>query len=116
MKYNLTVQPLQKERWWKVVKGFAYAGVEITPDFEFDGCSIPWGLRWRFKHGGAKFPAGAMHDYLYRTGKVHKERADYIFYEIMIANGVSEHDAKLMYNGVKYCGFAAWNKHRKNDK
>lgn len=116
MKYQVTVQPLQEPRNWKIISGFAYGGVQIPLGFEFDGCSIPWGLRWRFKHGGAKFPPAAMHDYLYRTGIVSKERADNIFYELMIANNVDERDAKLLYYGVKYAGRHAWNLRRAQDK
>ena len=113
MKYNVTVRPLEKPRWWAIVEGFEYNGVTIPLGFEFDGASIPTGLRWRFKHGGAKFPAAAMHDYLYRTALVDKRVADSVFYSIMIANGVRRKDAKMMYLGVKYCGGPSWRKRRK---
>ena len=116
MKYDIIVKPLYKARHWEVVVGLAYAGMQVPRKFQFDGCSIPWFLRWRFKHGGAKFAASGMHDYLYRTGSTSKERADMIFYEIMIANKVNGRDAKLMYYGVKYGGFIAWNNWRKQDK
>jgi hypothetical protein len=113
MEYNITVKPLSKPRNWEVVEGFTYKGITIPSEFQFDGASIPLGLRWRFKHGGAKFPAAAMHDYLYRTAPVSKEVADSTFYELMVENGVSKHDADVMYLGVKYCGGASWRKRRR---
>ena len=113
MKFEIVVKPLPTARHWEVVTGFGYADVSIPPGFDTDGCSVPWGLRWRFKHGGAKFAPAVMHDYLYRTGIVSKDRADRIFLELMLANGVSKHAAYVMYNSVKYCGFLAWNQRRK---
>jgi len=116
MQVPVTVKPLAQPRHWEIVEGFAYAGVQVPAGFKTDGCSIPIGLRWRFKHGGAKFAPACMHDFLYKTGVVSKERADEIFFELMMANGVNRHDALIMYTGVKYGGFMAWNKHRRNDK
>ena len=115
MRYEVTVKPMRKARHWMIVEGFGYAGVKLPHGFKTDGCSVPMGLRWRFKHGGDKFAAACMHDFLYYSGLHSKERADRIFYELMRANGVGEHDAKMMYYAVKYFGFIAWNNHRRNE-
>jgi hypothetical protein len=112
VKYEIEVKALHKPRHWEVTKEMTYGGLTVPVGFQFDGASIPMGLRWRYKHGGAKFPAAAFHDYVYRTGLWNKEQADTAFYCIMIENGVNRHDAKMMYLGVKWGGRLAWNKRR----
>jgi len=115
MKYNPIVKATENNREWRVVEEFTYGDFIVPVGFTFDGASIPRGLRWRFPHGGRKFGAACIHDYLYRTGCVTKEEADTHFYNAMITNGVSKHDARVMYLGVKYGGYFAWKARRKQD-
>lgn len=116
MKFNIKVEPMELPRNWKLVEECIYGDILIPQGFEFDGASIPFGFRWLFKHGGAKFPGACVHDYLYRTGKLAKADADSLFLKIMLENGVSPLRAKLMYLAVKYFGFIAWKARRKQDE
>jgi hypothetical protein len=116
MKYNIIVEPTENNREWRVIVGFSSRGLTVPTNSIFDGASIPLGLRFLFPHGGKKFAPAAMHDYLYRTGVIHKRRADKIFYDLMMENGVEPWKAKAMYWGVKYCGGPSWRKRRKESK
>jgi len=115
MRYIVEVKPLEKPRNWEVVHDFFNPWMKVPAGFRTDGASIPIGLRWLFPHGGPKFAAAVVHDYLYRTGKTTRKKADEIFYNMMIANGEVEWKAKAMYAGVRAGGWVVWNKRRQEN-
>ena len=115
MKYTVRVEPTDKTRHWKLVQALKYRAFLVPIGFVTDGASIPIGLRWYFPHGGAKFPASVMHDFLYKTAPCTQLQADKVFYNMMIENGVGKFRAKLMFQALRLFGRFAWNKHRSND-
>lgn len=113
MKYIVEVKPTETSRSWILTKVFNYKGWSIEEGFQFDGASIPIGMRWLFPHGGAKFPASCFHDWGYRKQEITKEIADREFLNIMLENGVSKWRAYSMYQAVRICGHFAWKKRAK---
>ena len=116
MKYRVKVTNTESNREWRLLEEFKILGGLTVPEgFVFDGASIPVGLRWIFPHGGRKFGPACAHDYLYRTGILSKERADRIFYDMMIENGISLLRASALFYGVKYFGRISWMLRRSQD-
>jgi len=115
------VRPLPNKNLYELVTAFhtIIDGIEvdIPEGFIFDGASVPRFL-WSII-GSPYLPqyigAGLVHDYLYRTGIVSRKKADQIFYDLLRDNKVSKFYARKMYWGVRFGGWKAWNKHRKND-
>lgn len=79
-----------------------------------DGLSIPeffWNIAPPF---GVYWMAGVLHDYLYRYTEVEKSYADDIFLEAMISLGTPKVLADMIYHGVKYGGWKAFDTDRAN--
>ena len=104
MKLDIKVSPTEHTRHWVLLESITYEEITVPAGFIFDGASIPVGLRPIFPHGGAKFFASCIHDYAYKTGVVSKERADALFLQAMLENGVEEWKANTMYAAVKLFG------------
>lgn len=80
-----------------------------------DGQSVPR-LLW-FWVGppleGTAIRAAFLHDYNYRIGKYSKAEIDLMFYHALLED--EDDHAYLKYLGVKWFGFRAWNRYRKNE-
>lgn len=89
---------------------------EVEIGFEYDGCSVPWFLWWKYPpFGGDYDEAAAVHDKLYRHAEqfaISRFRADEIMLEGMEAKGVTPIDRTRIYQGVRAGGWYAWHKHR----
>jgi Protein of unknown function (DUF1353) len=59
--------------------------------------------------------AAVIHDYLYYTGMFSKAESDLIFKEAMKVLDVKEWKIFCIYNAVKYFGWLAWWKHRREE-
>lgn len=116
MKYIVNVKPTHKPREWETTEELKTPWCTIPKGFIFDGCSVPFGLRWLFPHGGAKFPAGCIHDYLYRTGMYTRYDADTIFQTALDDNNVDVLQRWILYKAVRYFGKSAWDEWRIKDK
>lgn len=111
---DIVVSPTHKPREWILRKPIEYQGVYVRVGFRFDGASIPVGLRWLFPHGGKKFFAACLHDYLYRNQFGSREEADKMFYRAMIDNGVPKWEAITLYRGVRAGGWLSWERRKGN--
>ena len=89
--------------------------VKIPKGFATDGPSVPGLFQSSVSVLDAKFEAAVVHDWLYAKGYFHRGLADEIFLAGMKAAGVGWWQRKKTYRAVRMFGWAAWNKHRKND-
>lgn len=110
-----------EEKTWALVNPFRYITsnglltIFVPEGFTTDFASIPrlfWNILAPMGNYGE---AAIIHDYLYSKGILPKSEADNIFLEGMETLGVGRIKRTIIYNAVKYFGFAAWNGHRKND-
>lgn len=79
----------------------------VPKGFESDGASTPSKVElpsWGHEYA----EAAIVHDYLYRTHRVSRKRADKIFYEIMKYRGCHPIKAKVMYLAVRWFGYFAY--------
>lgn len=89
---------------WLNLPEFPGGIVLIPAGFVTDFASVPrlpvaYGYVGNIGHGPA-----VVHDWLYVTGLLPKENADYIFYEALVVWGVDRPRAKLMWDGVHLFG------------
>jgi len=112
MMYTIKVEPTDKSRNWKVVEDFKCGDIIVPAGFITDGASIPRGLRWLFPHGGRKFVAAVVHDYLYRNKAGTRLEADELFFRLMIHNGVPTWRAQMLFMGVRLGGWLTWQRKR----
>lgn len=115
-KSPLQVQPHPDGVMWELLKPFVYecqdGHIIIVPaGFVTDFASIPrefWSLLpvW-----GIYGFAAVIHDFLYSTQTLPKERADAIFLEAMKVSGVSAWERDAIYTAVREFGQHAWAGH-----
>jgi hypothetical protein len=86
---------MDPDTYWTVPRGF------IT-----DLASIPWALRRlkAFSPNGRSRKAAVLHDYLYATNWLPRKECDEVFYQALLAEGVSVAMAQLYYLGVRAGG------------
>lgn len=80
----------------------------VPADFVTDLASVP---RLPFAYlltGGLAHGAAVVHDWLYTTHLIDREKADAVFHEAAIACGVSAWQAWLMWAGVRVGGGGSW--------
>lgn len=58
--------------------------------------------------GGIGHAAAVLHDWLYSCHAVDRKTADNLFYEALVALGISRWRAYLMWIGVRAGGWASW--------
>jgi hypothetical protein len=100
---------------WRIDDEFAYTasdGTKITvPGGTItDGASIPR-LFWRMIGGpmtGKFRRAAVVHDYLYSTHKLSREKSDWIFLDAMRTDGVSWWKRRAMWAAVRSFGEIPW--------
>lgn len=96
-------------------RGFQRA-VVVEEGFPTDFASIPRIFHRLLPQNGEYDAAAIIHDHLYASGMAAKSVADLVFYEAMEALDVPAWKRKVMFWAVKWCGFAAWNGHRRRQK
>lgn len=87
----------------------------IPRGFKSDGASVPR-LFWRVvfpPSDPTALRAAFAHDYIYREQPEGWTRAeaDKMFFDLMVADGVSRFRAGLAYIAVRLCGGVVWRKH-----
>lgn len=101
---------------WMLGSDFSYTDItDVTytapAGMLTDLASIPLPLWNILPPFGRYLGAAIIHDFLYQTQPVTKEKADHILAEAMDCAGVTHHIRQLIYDGVKFGGRSAWNKH-----
>ncbi len=82
----------------------------VPAGFQFDGASIPR-IFWRVMDTPFHpryMPAALPHDRLYETHEFDKAWADELFYKLLLAHGVPEMKARLMWRAVRLFGASHW--------
>jgi hypothetical protein len=84
--------------------------IAVPAGFEFDGASIP-PLAWPII--GSPFDprfvrAALLHDWIYSSHLMPRKEADIAFRDILLADGVGDWRAELMYRAVRLAGVASW--------
>jgi Protein of unknown function (DUF1353) len=108
---KLILEPLQDGQQLKTVLEFGFLDVDgkhwpVPPGTSVDGASIPkalvslWGGPWQGKFR----EASVLHDYHCAARSADWQSVDRMFYRAMLASGVSEPHAKLVYAGVYFAG------------
>jgi hypothetical protein len=116
-------------RKWVIVKDYHYKinGIElvIPTGFIFDGASVPKFLHTWLSPMGVLLVGGLIHDYGYKyqtllckgkkksIGTKTQKELDILFRDVNIIQNGFRLINYLAYYGLKFGGFAAWNKHRK---
>ena len=108
------VEPIPGRDMFGVTEDYSVVSLaeKITvPEFFItDGASIPmfaWQIMYTPFHPDV-MAAAVVHDWLYTNHQCSRKMADLIFKDILIANGVDESKADLMYKAVRIGGRAAW--------
>ena len=85
----------------------------VPVGFESDGASVPR-VFWRlvFPPGDTQaLRAAFLHDFIYRTHPEgwDRKKADDLFYDVLVDDGIPKWRAWLAWSGVRLGGSAAWN-------
>lgn len=98
--------------------------VEVPYGFKTDLASIPK-LFWSWLSPFGKHQEAALiHDYLYKNdgklkglkNKLTRKESDLLFKNVMLADGVSNFNAQVMYLAVRTFGWNFWNKTKEEQK
>lgn len=96
---------------WKVWAAFSYTygsgpdeTIEVPVGFTTDFASVPRFLWWFLPPDGEYTQAAVLHDYLYRTHLLTREKADFVFLEFMSLLEVPKWKAEVMYRAVRMFG------------
>ncbi len=84
--------------------------VTVPAGYQYDGASIPeafW-IEIGTPFHPSFMPASLPHDRGYDTHEHPKEWFDDLFFRILIASGVSQVKAKLMFDAVHIFGYSHW--------
>ncbi len=79
-----------------------------------NGASVPRALWETLAPFGSYWMAAFAHDYLYRSSSLDKDTCDALFDEMMVALGVKDGVRKVLYDGVHFCGWVAFERDRKD--
>lgn len=85
----------------------------VRAGFRTDGASIP-NIFWLGVGNpmqGLVLPAAVIHDALYGSEWLPREKADRIFYDLMIRNGVSPVKSWAFYTALRIGGWLTWRTH-----
>lgn len=91
------------------------SGYEITikKGFVTDGASIPkaaWSALKLEPFSGTIIRGALVHDGLYSTHILSRQKADSILYAAILADKTEPHKAKAIYTAVQDCGSIAWDR------
>jgi len=79
--------------------------IEIPKGFITDLASIPR-VMWLFLPPFGRYTeASVVHDYLYTSSDLPRNKCDEIFFTLMIRNNVGYFTAKMMYYSVRFFGW-----------
>jgi len=92
---------------WKLLSPLVYYSsllgrtVTVPDGFTTDFATVPRAPIVYFLAGNTGNRAAVVHDYLIKSGEVSRRTADDVFYEALIASGVNEWRARVMFLGVQ---------------
>lgn len=90
--------------------------IRVLKGFDFDFASIPTIITNIMPSNGQEYDrAACLHDALYSSQWLPKAVCDKLFYDAMIADGVSKVKARSMYLAVKWFGSSAYKNNNKNE-
>ncbi len=109
-----------KPGWAKVFEPLKFRSarleevITVPPGFEFDWDSVPRipGIHALLKGRAEK--AACLHDWLYYAQPVSRRKADRIFLDAMVAEGVARLHRWTIFAGVRLGGMLSWRKHRRS--
>lgn len=87
---------------------FTSGDIVVPAGFITDLASIPSIFWSMFPPHDEYAKAAILHDYLYETGMVTREEADYIFYEAMGVLDVSKWKRQIIYRAVRLFGGSSY--------
>lgn len=99
---------------WTVLSPFVYQSdvldriITVPVGFKTDFASVPRLPGVYLLFGGIGNEAAVIHDFLYTIKQTTRAQADDVFYEAMVANGVSRWRAWMMWLGVRAGGSSHW--------
>lgn len=105
---------------WRLLEEFKYdsdvagARIIVPAGFVTDFASVPRVPIAFWLVGDTAHAAAVVHDWLYTTGIFPKETADGVLYEAMRVSGMPAWRCRLIYWGVKFGGWHAWETHRED--
>lgn len=83
--------------------------IMVKEGFDFDYASIPTIITNILPKNGQEYDrAACLHDALYATQWLQKKECDKLFYDSMLADGVSKITAWSMYQAVRIFGYLAY--------
>lgn len=113
-----TLRPVPSKDFYEVVRDFELVGfnqeVVVPKFFQYDGASIPpigWQATYTPFHPDV-MAAALVHDWIYYTHQVSRNKADDLLFDLLRANGVGRFKANTMWLAVKTAGEPFW----ENDK
>ena len=97
---------------YTLLEDLHWGNIIVSAGFESDGASVPR-FFWRvvFPPGDADaLRAAFFHDYIYRKQPEGwtRAKADNLFYNLLVAEGVPKWRARLAYWGVRLFGSRCW--------
>lgn len=116
----ITKRVIFKDYCWTVEKPLVWECKEyeiiVLQGFDFDYASIPTIITNIMPKNGQEYDrASCLHDALYASQWLPKAVCDMLFYDAMIADGVSKAKARSMYLAVKWFGGSAYKNDNKNE-
>ena len=94
-------------RAWTMPDGIGYE-MTVPAGFRWDSASIPKRFQDRIARWGRHSYASLIHDWLYDQRIGTRERADEIFYVLLLEDGVGKFKSWIMYKAVRLGGRRAW--------
>lgn len=107
---ELVVKPLEDGRNFKVVAAFSFVDSkgrrwDVPEGVTTDGASVP---RWAWSifppFAGKHLKAAVVHDHFCQTRSKSWQDVHRVFYQAMLASGVTQNSAKTMYAAVYFFG------------
>lgn len=116
----ITKRVIWKDHCWTVEQPLIWEDdkyeIRVLQGFDFDFASIPTIITNILPKNGQEYDrAACLHDALYSCHWLPKNVCDEIFYNAMIADGVSKVKARSMYLAVKWFGGSAYKNNNENE-
>ncbi len=104
--------PYPDGKTWYLMGPLVYSrpggDIKVPEGFETDFASVPQALTNVLPRWSTYGPASVVHDWLYWNQQTHRDFADEIIYEAMVALGVNYWKRRTIYNAVRMFGQSAW--------
>lgn len=108
---RLVVSPDPRSTTYRLVTPVTLEGHQIPAEFHWDGASIPrisWTTLGFTPFHPKVMRASLLHDFLYSQEIGARKEADALFHKLLLADGVPEGAADLMFAAVRTFGSVVW--------